>query len=187
MATFIKGQGQGYKGVQCYIAQHYPQKGKSPKTGKDLTGENIAVGVNNDYLEKTEGLTPMADPMLYYGHFTKDGVERATYSVPYSAKQWEAIQKVATRTPYTDPRTGEQKEVLSFKCDLMPAKGRDGLALNTKTLEPGVPMDKINHDKVTKEAQEAKRALRAERAKEFEAQVPQAQEATSVADVDLEA
>lgn len=138
MATFKKGQSM--KGQRVHVTSHFAQ------TGPGMTGQNVAFSISNDTKEIGDVMT---NPMLVYGK-TKDGT-KDVYTASYSAKQWEAIEKMANK----------DGDKLVLEADLFPDSKGKGLVVNTNTLKtPSEPFNQAAHEANTIAAREAKKQAR---------------------------
>ena len=161
MATFKKGQ--SFKDQRVYVSAVFDQKGKG------MTGKNVAFSISNDTREPEDVIT---DPMLMYGKYKdKEGVERNTYTVGYSAKQWEAIEKMANK----------DGDAMVLNADLFPNPNGKGLVVNTNTLStPETPFDAEKHRANTLKARQEKSHTRTQEVLQTK------HEATASSDKELE-
>ena len=159
MATFKKGQ--SFKDQRVYVSAVFDQKGKG------MTGKNVAFSIANDNREPEDVIT---DPMLVYDKYKdKNGVEKDTYTASYSAKQWEAIEKMANK----------DGDAMVVNADLFPNSRGKGLIVNTNTLKtPEQAFDREAHKENTLSAREAKRAM-------YESKEAEAPEAEAEEELDI--
>lgn len=142
MATF--GKGQSFKGQRVHVSSVFDQ------TGAGRTGKNVAFSISNDTREADDVIT---NPMLMYGTYQdKQGNTKDTYTVGYSAEQWNEIEAKANK----------DGDALVLEADLFPRKNGPGLMVNTKTLKtPEQPFDAEAHKTNLEAARAAKKEARA--------------------------
>lgn len=166
------------KNQRVYIASVFEVPKKDAKEGDKPSHYDISLGVANDLGDPKKNEV-MADPMLAYNQYEKNGEKKVSHTIRYAASQYEKMLDAANKD-------GKYPVI---EADLFPTRAnapKRGLMVNTQTLK--TPEKAFDHEKhlantteirdIKKEAREAK-AAEAAAAKEAEAKEAEAKEAAT--------
>lgn len=156
------------KNQRVYIASVFEVQKKDAKEGDKPSHYDISLGVANDLGDPKKNEV-MADPMLAYNQYEKNGEKRVSHTIRYAASQYDKMLDAANK----------DGKYPVLEADLFPTRAnapKRGLMVNTQTLK--TPEKAFDHEKhlantteirdIKKEAREAK-AAEAAAAKEAEA------------------
>lgn len=171
MATFQKGQSM--KAQRVYIASAFPVQKEGAKEGDKPTHYDISLGIANDLVDPKKDKV-IADPMLGYNPYEKDGEKKISNTIRYAASQYDKMMDVANT----------KGKFPVFEADLFPTRpgaAKRGLVVNTGTLKKvDQAFDHEKHKENTdivradKKAQREAKAAEAAAAKEAEAKEKEA-------------